>query len=703
MRVWPGKPYPLGATWDRKGVNFALFTENATSVELLLYETKGSKEPKERIPFKEKTGDIWHAYLPDLLPGQLYAYSVDGPYDPASGLRFNPHKALIDPYAKAIGGTIDWSDAIFAYRVGNKEADLLKDERDSGHLLPKCVVIDPSFDWEGDQLLRTPWSETVIYELHVKGFTHRHPEVGREAAGTYAGLASPAVVRHLKALGVTAVELMPVHQHVDDKTLVDNGLKNYWGYNTIGFFAPDCRYSSSGVLGQQVTEFKQMVKALHKAGVEVILDVVYNHTAEGSHLGPTISFRGIDNLAYYRINPENPRYYLDFTGTGNSLNVRHPMVIKLIMDSLRYWVQEMHVDGFRFDLASTLARELFEVDSLSTFFQVIQQDPVISQVKLIAEPWDVGPGGYQVGNFPHLWAEWNGKYRDTVRSFWRGDEGQLADLAYRLTGSSDLFRGTGRTPFASINFVTCHDGFTLADLVSYAQKHNEANGENNNDGSDGNFSANYGAEGPTDDPRINEIRARQRMNFLLTLLLSQGVPMIRGGDELGMTQMGNNNAYCQDNEMSWVDWDLSERAKAFLDFVRKAIHIRREHPVFRRRKFFQGEKVFGHARDLLWLQPNGSEMTGETWAHKGLHCVGAVLLGDAINEYNERGERIADDTFALLLNSDSNPVEFTLPRIGDKWAVVLKTSSSQGHEAEARSGEPLRLDGHSALLLRRVS
>jgi isoamylase len=703
MRVWPGKPYPLGSTWDRKGVNFALFTENATSVELLLYEATGSKEPKERIPFKEKTGDIWHAYLPDLLPGQLYAYSVDGPFDPASGRRFNPNKALIDPYAKAIGGTIDWSDAIFAYRVGADEADLSKDERDSGPLLPKCVVIDPSFDWEGDQLLRTPWSETIIYELHVKGFTQRHPEVGRDAAGTYAGLASPAVVRYIKSLGVTAVELMPVHQHVDDKTLVDKGLKNYWGYNTIGFFAPDCRYSSSGVLGQQVTEFKQMVKALHKAGVEVILDVVYNHTAEGSHLGPTISFRGIDNLAYYRINPENPRYYLDFTGTGNSLNVRHPMVIKLIMDSLRYWVQEMHVDGFRFDLASTLARELFEVDSLSTFFQVIQQDPVISQAKLIAEPWDVGPGGYQVGNFPHLWAEWNGKYRDTVRRFWRGDEGQLADLAYRLTGSSDLFRGTGRTPFASINFVTCHDGFTMADLVSYDHKHNEANGESNRDGSDGNFSANYGAEGPTDDPRINAIRTRQRMSFVLTLLVSQGVPMLRGGDEVGMTQMGNNNAYCQDNEMSWVDWDLSEQAKAFLEFVRKAIHIRREHPVFRRRKFFQGEKVFGHARDLLWLQPNGSEMTGEAWADKGLRSVGAVLLGDAINEYNERGERIADDTFTLLLNSDANPVEFTLPKIGDKWAVVLRTSSSLGQDGEARSGETLRLEGRSALLLRRVS
>ncbi|MFI5421829.1 MAG: glycogen debranching protein GlgX, partial [Nitrososphaerales archaeon] len=523
MRVWPGSAYPLGATWDKRGVNFAIFSENATFVDLLIYENQQSELPKERIRLIEKTGSVWHAYLPDLLPGQLYAYSVGGSYEPEKGLRFNPNKTLIDPYAKAIAGTIKWDDTFFAYKAGDEKEDLSFDDRDSGPFLPRSIVIETDYDWEQDKLLKTPWNETIIYELHVRGFTNTHPGVSEEKRGTYAGLASPKVIRYLKDLGVTAVELLPIHHHVDNKFLVDAGLVNYWGYNTVGYFAPDPKYSSSGITGEQVIEFKNMVKSLHKAGIEVILDVVYNHTAEGNHLGPTLSFRGIDNTSYYRISPENPRFYVDFTGTGNSLNMRHPNVIQLIMDSLRYWVLEMHVDGFRFDLASTLARELWEVDHLSSFFEVIQQDPIISQVKLIAEPWDLGNGGYQVGNFPALWAEWNGKYRDSIRRFWRGDESQVPEMAYRLTGSSDLYQESGRKPHASINFVTCHDGFTLNDLVSYNSKHNVANHEDNRDGTDDNISWNFGVEGPTDDPKINEVRHKQKKNFLSTLFLSQGV------------------------------------------------------------------------------------------------------------------------------------------------------------------------------------
>jgi isoamylase len=704
LRVWPGKPYPLGATWDGKGVNFAIFSENASGVALRLYETPQSKDPKETVKFKERTGYVWHCYLPDVLPGQLYAYSVSGPYEPQRGQRFNPNKALIDPYAKAIAGTIEWNDAMFAYRIGDPAEDLSFDERDSGPFLPKCVVVDGSFDWEGDELLNIPWNETIIYELHVKGFTQTHPEVEESKRGKYSGLSSPKIIRYLKDLGITAVELLPIHHHTDDKKLVDNGLRNYWGYNTIGYFAPDSRYSSSGVHGEQVLEFKEMVRALHRAGIEVILDVVYNHTGEGNHAGPTLSFRGIDNASYYRLSPENPRLYVDFTGTGNSLNMRHPRVIQLIMDSLRYWVLEMHVDGFRFDLASTLARELFEVDHLSSFFEVIQQDPVISRVKLIAEPWDLGQGGYQVGNFPNLWAEWNGKYRDTIRRFWRGDDSQMGELGYRLTGSSDLYQDNGRNPHASINFITAHDGFTLSDLVSYDQKHNEANKEDNKDGSPYNISWNFGVEGPTDDPTINALREKQKRNFFATLFVSQGVPMILAGDEIGRTQRGNNNAYCQDNEISWINWNLDSKATALLDLVRRAIHLRREHPVLRRRKFFQGRKLFGQLKDIIWLQPNGEEMTEEVWGKSYARAVGMVLAGNAMDEPNEHGERIADDTLLIMLNANAHPLPFKVPHAAETWEVVLHTYGRNFSDSEkmVKAGQDFNLEGRSLVLMRRV-
>lgn len=705
MRVWPGKAYPLGATWDGRGVNFALFSENAERVDLLLFEDREAGEAKEVIPIKDKTADIWHVYLPDVLPNQLYGYRVYGPYDPMKGHRFNPAKVLIDPYTKAIAGTIKWDDAMFGYKVGDQSEDLSKDGRDSAPFIPKCVVVDPKFDWEDDRPPRIPWSETIIYETHVKGFTKVHPEVEKNKRGTYAGLASPQVIRYLKDLGITAVELMPMHQHEDDKHLVDKGLSNYWGYNTIGYFAPDCRYSSAGVLGEQVVEFKEMVKALHRAGIEVILDVVYNHTAEGSHLGPTLSFRGIDNVSYYRIPSDNPRHYLDFTGTGNSLNMRHPRVTQMIMDSLRYWVQEMHVDGFRFDLASTLARELYEVDKLSSFFELIQQDPVISQVKLIAEPWDLGEGGYQVGNFPALWAEWNGKYRDTIRRFWRGDERQVGELAFRLTGSSDLYQNDGRNPHASINFVTSHDGFTLNDLVCYNSKHNEANKEDNADGSDDNLSWNCGVEGPTDDPKVIELRERQKRNFVATLFLSQGVPMLLGGDEIGRTQKGNNNSYCQDNKTSWYDWNLDERKQDFFKFTKKAIHLMKSHPVLRRRKFFQGRPLFGsNAKDITWLHPEGREMTERTWTQSHVKTIGVVLAGDAINELNDRGERIADDTLLIIFNADSRSIPFVLPNRGQKWETVLSTYSRalKNIEQIVASGEKLYVEGRSVIVLRRI-
>ncbi|MDA4130000.1 MAG: glycogen debranching protein GlgX [Thaumarchaeota archaeon] len=705
MRTWPGSAYPLGATWDKRGINFAIFSENASSIDLLLYENEKSAEPREKIQLTEKTGSVWHAYLPDLLPGQLYAYSVTGPYEPEKGLRFNPNKALIDPYTKAIAGTVNWNDTLFGYRLGDEKEDLSFDNRPSGPYLPKSIVIETDYNWEEDRLLRIPWNETIIYEMHVKGFTKTNPEVTPDKQGTYEGLASPKVIRYLKDLGVTAVELLPIHHHLDNKFLVDVGLVNYWGYNTLGYFAPDSRYSSSGSIGGQVTEFKNMVKAFHRAGIEVILDVVYNHTAEGNHLGPTLSFRGIDNLSYYRISPDNPRFYVDFTGTGNSLNMRHPHVLQLIMDSLRYWVQEMHVDGFRFDLASTLARELWEVDQLSSFFEVIQQDPVVSQVKLIAEPWDLGNGGYQVGNFPPLWAEWNGRYRDSIRRFWRGDESQVPEIAYRLTGSSDLYQENGRNPHASINFVTCHDGFPLNDLVSYNSKHNEANHEDNRDGTDDNISLNFGAEGPTEDPKINEMRVRQKKNFLSTLFLSQGVPMLLGGDEIGRTQKGNNNAYCQDNEISWFEWNLETSKKELLDFTRRLISFRRQHAVLRRRKFFQGRKLFGASKDITWLQPNGTEMTEEAWNQSRIHTIGMILSGDAMNEFNQEGVRIADETLLILLNASESHVKFQMPKSGEKWELALHTySKDPGDDRKVvKKGDTFDLEGSSVVIMRRIS
>jgi isoamylase len=674
--VWPGHPYPLGATWDGQGVNFALFSENADGVELCLFDPSGKKEI-ERIELRERTDRSWHCYLPYCRLGQLYGYRVHGPHDPENGHRFNPNKLLLDPYAKATFGLLDWNYPHFGYTIGAEEEDLAYDERDNAGGMPKCRVVDTAFTWGEDRPPRTPWDETVIYELHVKGFTKSHPNIPEELRGTYAGLASAPAIEHLKRLGVTAVELMPVHSFVDDRHLVDKGLKNYWGYNSIGFFAPDMRYSATG----SISEFKTMVKRLHSAGLEVILDVVYNHTAEGNHLGPTLSFRGIDNAAYYRLVPDDLRYYMDFTGTGNTLNMMHPRVLQLIMDSLRYWILEMHVDGFRFDLASALARQLYEVDQLSSFFTIIHQDPVISQAKLIAEPWDVGEGGYQVGNFPIGWAEWNGKYRDVVRAYWKGDGGLVDELAYRLTGSSDLYEHGGRRPYASINFVTAHDGFTLRDLVSYDEKHNEANGEDNGDGENHNLSHNYGVEGPTDDVEIRRIRARQRRNIMATLLLSQGVPMILSGDEMGRTQGGNNNAYCQDNEISWLDWELSVLDRNFLAFVRRMIRLRKGHPVFRRRRFFQGRELRGaEAKDIIWLTPAGREMTDEEWNSSFARYLGLQMSGLLEGEYDAQGRPEEDDDFLLLFNADRDEVIFELPPFPEeaRWEVFMDTAYSAG-------------------------
>ena len=712
MKVWPGQPYPLGATWDGAGVNFSLFSENATGVDLCLFIGPDGNEEVARIPMKEQTDQVWHVYLPEARPGQRYGYRVHGPYAPNEGHRFNPDKLLLDPYAKAIAGTIKWSDALFGYSLGHPDADLSRDDRDSAPGLPKCVVADPAFSWGDDPPPRTPWHKTLIYEVHVKGFTIRHPEVPPDLRGTYAGLTCPPILEYLHYLGITAIELMPVHQFVADRHLVDRGLTNFWGYNTIGFFAPDARYASSGVLGQQVAEFKTMVKTLHREGIEVILDVVYNHTAEGNHLGPTLCFRGIDNAAYYRLLADNRRCYMDYTGCGNTLDMTHPRVLQLIMDSLRYWVLEMHVDGFRFDLASALARELHEVDRLGAFFDIIHQDPIISQVKLIAEPWDLGEGGYQVGNFPVLWAEWNGKYRDTVRRFWKGDHGQVGDLAYRLTGSSDLYERGGRRPYASINFVTAHDGFTLHDLVSYNEKHNEANGEENRDGSTDNLSWNCGVEGPTDDPGILALRARQQRNFLATLLLSQGVPMLLAGDELGRTQRGNNNAYCQDNEVSWVDWTLDRPRLELLHFTRKVIGLFHRHPVFRRRNFFQGRRIRGsEVKDLTWFRPDGKEMSEEDWNNPETRCLGLRLAGDAIEDVDARGNRIVDDILLILLNAHHEALPFILPahRPKMRWEPVLDSREARGgrrrrlmrggmsYEMEARSLALLRLRGDEGM------
>ncbi len=704
-RTRPGRPYPLGATWDGAGVNFALFSEHATAVALCLFDERDPGKETRQIRIEQRTDQVWHVYVPEVRPGALYAYRVNGPYEPTQGHRFNPAKALLDPYARAIAGTLEWHDAFFGYRVGDPADDLTPDDRDSAPYLPKSVVVDPAFDWQGDQPPLTRWSRTIIYEVHVKGFTKLHPEVPPELRGTYAGLASPAAVRHLTELGVTAVELLPVHHSVTEKYQADRGFTNYWGYNSIGFFCPDSRFSASGHLGGQVGEFKQMVKTLNRAGIEVILDVVYNHTAEGNHLGPTLCFRGIDNAAYYRLSPEDPRHHVDYTGCGNTLNMRHPRTIQLLMDSLRYWVLEMHVDGFRFDLAAALARELHDVDRLSAFFDVIHQDPVISQVKLIAEPWDLGQGGYQVGNFPVGWAEWNGKYRDTIRRYWKGDEGQVAEVAYRLTGSSDLYETGGRRPYASVNFVTAHDGFTLADLVSYNDKHNEANGEGNRDGTDDNSSWNCGVEGPTDDPQITALRERQMRNFLATLFLSQGIPMLVGGDEMGHTQDGNNNAYCQDTPLSWFHWPPSETGRRLIDFTRRLIQIKHANPVFHRRMFFQGRRIQGSAvKDLAWFRPDGKEMTDEEWRNGLSRCLGLRLSGDAIEEVDDMGEPIVGDTFLILLNAHHEPVPFVLPahEARVRWEPVLDTRDWDG-EADRRplrTGARYLLEGRSLAVLR---
>jgi isoamylase len=670
--VWPGKPYPLGAVWDGEGVNFAIFSEHAEKVDLCLFDKSGRRE-LHCVSLSEQTDQVWHCYLPEARPGLLYGYRVHGPYDPANGLRFNHHKLLLDPYAKQIHGELKWSDSHFGYRVGHKQEDLSFDRRDSAPGMLKSVVVDPSFTWGTDRPPRIPWHQSVIYEMHVKGFTIRHPEVPPALRGTYAGLATAPVIDHLTRLGITAVELMPVHCFIDDRQLVARGLRNYWGYNTIGFFAPEPRYSATGTLN----EFKTMVKSLHSAGIEVILDVVYNHTAEGNQLGPTLSFRGIDNAVYYRPLPDNPRYYRDYTGTGNTLNMRHPRVLQLIMDSLRYWVLEMHVDGFRFDLAATLARELHEVDRLGAFLDIIHQDPVLSQVKLIAEPWDLGEGGYQVGKFPVGWAEWNDRYRDVVRAYWKGDGGQIGELAYRITGSSDLYARSGRRPYASINFVTAHDGFTLQDLVSYDQKHNEANGEQNRDGADNNLSWNCGVEGPTDDPAVKVLRNQQKRNLMATLLLSQGVPMLLAGDPIGHSQQGNNNAYCQDNEISWMNWNEGAAEQGLLTFVRRVIALRKNHPVFRRRNFFQGRAIKGAGvKDILWLMPDGREMTDEEWAQESARTVGVFLSGEGLGEQDERAHSITDDNFLLLMNAHHEQVPFFLPTVasGMGWVTLIDTS-----------------------------
>ncbi len=669
--VWRGRPYPLGAAWDGEGVNFAIFSEHAEKVELCLFDQNGRRELR-RIMLQEQTDQVWHCYLPEARPGLVYGYRVYGPYDPSRGMRFNHHKLLLDPYAKQIQH-LSWSDSHFGYRIGHKNADLSFDRRDSAPGMMKGVIVDSAFTWGSDTPPRIPWHHSVIYEVHVKGFTMMHPKVPPKLRGTYAGLATAPVIDYLQKLGVTAVELLPVHCFVDDRHLVEKGLHNYWGYNSIGFFAPEPRYSSSG----DVNEFKTMVKTLHSAGIEVILDVVYNHTAEGNQMGPTLSFRGIDNSVYYRLTADDQRYYMDYTGTGNTLNMRHPRVLQLIMDSLRYWVLDMHVDGFRFDLAATLARELHEVDRLGAFLDIIHQDPILSQVKLIAEPWDLGEGGYQVGKFPVGWAEWNDRYRDAVRSYWKGDGGLIGELAYRITGSSDLYARSGRSPYASINFVTAHDGFTLNDLVSYNSKHNEVNGEDNRDGTDNNRSWNCGAEGPTDDPAVNALRARQKRNLLATLLLSQGVPMILAGDAIGHSQNGNNNAYCQDNEISWINWVLKPEEQALLSFAQFMIALRKNHPVFHRRNFFQGRAIKGiEIKDIQWLRPDGKEMTDEEWKQDSARCLGMFLGGDAPGEIDERAQPVKDESFLVLMNAHHETIPFVLPALsqGEVWLALVDTS-----------------------------
>ena len=707
MTVWPGRPHPLGATWDGQGTNFALFSENATAVELCLFDVGGHET---RVALTEVENYVWHGYVPGIQPGQRYGYRVHGPYDPETGHRFNAHKLLIDPYARALDGDVQMHHATFGYNmaeIAEEDTDLSFSDADSAAYVPKGVVIDPSFDWGDDRYPDTPWHRTVIYEAHVKGITQRHPDLPEELRGTYAGLAHPVMIDYLKSLGITAIELLPVHHfHAFPGHLAGTGLRNYWGYDSLNYFSPYTGYSATGTAGQQVNEFKRMVKALHRAGIEVILDVVYNHTGEGSHLGPTLTLRGIDNAAYYRLVEDDPRYYMDFTGCGNSLNVRHPQVLKLIMDSLRYWVQDMHVDGFRFDLASALARELYEVDSLAAFFDIIHQDPVLSTTKLIAEPWDIGEGGYQVGNFPLLWSEWNGKYRDSLRDFWRDHDCRLGEFAFRMTGSSDLYQANGKRPHASINFITCHDGFTLRDLVSYNDKHNEANQEDNRDGESYNRSWNCGEEGDTDDPEILTLRQRQQRNFLVTLLLSQGVPMLLGGDELGRSQGGNNNSYCQDSAISWYNWHLTPENQQLLDFTRRLIQLRRQHPNLSRRHWFQGRAIHGSGiHDIGWYNPSGQEITEDQWHDESAKAIGVFFNGAELMAPNPQGERVLDDSFLLMFNAQPIPQEFHIPPTLKQraWTLVLDTQKDTGFVADPHSyipDEVITLADFSIVVLR---
>jgi glycogen operon protein len=699
--VLPGRPYPLGAKANPKGTNFALYSACATKVQLCLFDENGTQT--DVINLKETTAFVWHGFLPGVYAGQLYGYRVHGPWEPQKGLRFNPSKLLVDPYAEAVTGDVDWKQPIFPYKFGGEDADLQMDDTDDSSGIPKSVVVDHTFDWEGDPRPDTPLSESVIYEMHVRGFSKRNPDVPETLRGTYAGLASPSSISYLKKLGVTAVELLPVHQFISSKDLLDKGLSNYWGYDTLAYFAVHNKYSASGDRGGQVVEFKSMVKALHKEGIEVILDVVYNHTCEGNEKGPMLSLKGIDNTTYYRTVEDNPRYYMDYTGTGNTLNVRQPQTLKLIMDSLRYWVTEMHVDGFRFDLAATLARELHDVDRLSGFFDIIHQDPTLADVKLIAEPWDVGDGGYQVGNFPVMWAEWNGKYRDTVRRYWKGEDGTLSDLAYRLTGSSDLYQHDGRKPYASINFVVAHDGFTLADLVSYNEKHNEANKEDNKDGANDNNSWNMGAEGPTDDPEINKAREKQMRNILATLMLSQGVPMLASGDEIARSQCGNNNAYCQDDEITWLDWNLNESRKRLLEFTSWLIALRKKHPNLHRRKFFQDRQLRGSVeRDIAWYGSDGQEFSDEQWDAGWVRSIALLLNGKTLNTADENGKPIVDETFLLLVSSHHEGVEFTLPqRTGEstRWGRVIDTNDLDDPFKEEMVADQVIVGPRSLMLL----
>ena len=698
MRAWPGSPHPLGATWDGEGVNFSLFSRHATGVELCLFDGPSDAKPTGTVTMSSATDRFWHCYLPEAQPGQLYGYRVDGPYEPEHGHRFNAAKLLLDPYARAVTGAIAWSDELFGYTIGDPDGDWSRDPRDSAGGMPKCVVVDPAFTWGDDRPPRTPWNRSVIYETHVRGMTIRHPGVPEHLRGTYLGLSSDAVVDHLVSLGVTALELMPVHHYVQDRRLEERGLTNYWGYNSIGFFAPHVGYATQG-MGQQVREFKSMVRTLHRAGIEVILDVVYNHTGEGNHLGPTLSLRGIDNAVYYRLDPEDPSRYLDFTGTGNSMNLVHSRTMALIMDSLRYWVTDMHVDGFRFDLAPVLIRGL-EGGRRSAFFEVVQQDPVLSQVKLIAEPWDVGPDGYQLGRFPLGWAEWNGAYRDCVRRFWRGDPGQVPELASRLAGSSDIYAASGRRTYASVNFVTCHDGFTLDDLVSYEHRHNEANGEDNQDGNPDNLSRNWGAEGDTPSARVHRMRNRMKRNLLATLFFSQGVRMLLGGDEMGRTQRGNNNAYCQDNEVSWFDWSLDDSDRDLVDFTRQLSHIVATNPVLRRRDFFSGAP-YGPSglKDVTWIRADGTEMTEDDWSNPRSSAIGMLVLGRAADEVDERGRRAFGDTLLLLLNGGVRSLPYTFPRLDapGRWEELLNTARPGNRVA---TGGSINLTAHTTILLR---